>query len=365
MPLDRILGQPFHTLADRAPLREEFPMSSQQAEGWSRREFLGGVTLAGTAGLLGVRPTPVAAEPPVETTTLRLAQIPGACIAPQYVAEDLLHGEGFTDVQYVKKARRVQTYEAVASGEVAITVGSVGPLLIQVDAGDPIVFVAGVHVGCFSLFGTDRVRSIRDLKGKTVAVTDLGSGRHVFLASAMAYVGLDPRKDVNFAVHSAAESMRLLAEGKIDAYQAFSEEVQELRAKKIGHVVLDSTMDRPWSQYFCCMMAMNREFARKYPVATKRALRAILKAANVCALEPDRAARLIVDKGYAQDYDYTLETLKSLPYTKWREYDPEDTIRFYALRLHEVGMIKASPQKIIAQGTDWRFLNEVKKELKG
>ena len=145
MPLDRILGQPFHTLADRAPLREEFPMSSQQAEGWSRREFLGGVTLAGTAGLLGVRPTPVAAEPPVETTTLRLAQIPGACIAPQYVAEDLLHGEGFTDVQYVKKARRVQTYEAVASGEVAITVGSVGPLLIQVDAGDPIVFVAGVQ----------------------------------------------------------------------------------------------------------------------------------------------------------------------------------------------------------------------------
>jgi NitT/TauT family transport system substrate-binding protein len=57
--------------------------------------------------------------------------------------------------------------------------------------------------------------------------------------------------------------------------------------------------------------------------------------------------------------------MKDVPYTKWRSYDPEDTIRFYALRLNEIGMIKSGPQRIIAQGTNWRFLNELKKELKG
>ena len=57
--------------------------------------------------------------------------------------------------------------------------------------------------------------------------------------------------------------------------------------------------------------------------------------------------------------------MREIPYAKWREYDPEDTVRFYALRLNEVGMIKSSPQKIIAQGTDWRFLKELKRELKG
>ena len=56
---------------------------------------------------------------------------------------------------------------------------------------------------------------------------------------------------------------------------------------------------------------------------------------------------------------------EGIPYGKWRQYDPEDTVRFYALRLREAGVIKSSPQKIIAQGTDWRFLNELKKELKG
>ena len=56
--------------------------------------------------------------------------------------------------------------------------------------------------------------------------------------------------------------------------------------------------------------------------------------------------------------------MTELPYDRWREYDAEDSLRFYALRLHEAGMTKTSPQKIIADGTDWRYLNELKRELK-
>jgi NitT/TauT family transport system substrate-binding protein len=99
--------------------------------------------------------------------------------------------------------------------------------------------------------------------------------------------------------------------------------------------------------------------------ATKRALRAILKAADLCALEPDRAAQFLVDQGYTARYDYARQAMQELPYGKWREYNPEDTVRFYALRLQEAGMIKSNPQKLIAQSTDWRFLTELKKELKG
>jgi NitT/TauT family transport system substrate-binding protein len=63
--------------------------------------------------------------------------------------------------------------------------------------------------------------------------------------------------------------------------------------------------------------------------------------------------------------DYALQTMTDVPYDKWRQFDPEDTMRFYALRLHETGMIKSTPKKLIAQGVDWRFLNELKRELKG
>ena len=71
-----------------------------------------------------------------------------------------------------------------------------------------------------------------------------------------------------------------------------------------------------------------------------------------------------LDDGAAEGYDRILQVLSELPYDRWREYDPEDTMRYYALRLHEVGLIKSTPQKIIADGTDWRFLDELKRELK-
>ncbi|MGH7331208.1 MAG: ABC transporter substrate-binding protein [Candidatus Rokuibacteriota bacterium] len=265
----------------------------------------------------------------------------------------------------MQKAGALGITEALASGEADINNHFVAPSIIRVEAGDPIVILGGLHIGCFEVFGTDRVRAIRDLKGKTVAVLEIGSAQHVFLSTMAAHVGLDPRRDIKWVTHRPAESMRLLAEGKVDAFLGFPPEPQELRARKTGHVVVNSTRDRPWSQYFCCMMVGNREFVRKYPVATKRALRAILKANSLCALEPERAARYLVDKGFTQRFDYALQALKDIPYGQWREYDPEDTVRFYALRLHEAGMIKLSPQKIIAQGTDWRFLNDLKKELKG
>jgi NitT/TauT family transport system substrate-binding protein len=338
-------------------------MRYQLTQRGSRRAFLGGLTLAGTAGLLGLRPRPAVAEPPPETTKLTLVQVTGLCVAPQYVAEEILAGEGFTDVRYMQ-TEGGDEYRILASGEAQISMAFVAPFLMSVDAGHPIVLLGGVHVGCFEVFGTAQVRTIRDLKGKTVAVPDLGSAHHVFLASMVAYVGLDPKKDITWTPHPLAESVQLLATGQVDALVGFPPVPQELRAKGIGHVVVNSGLDRPWSQYFCCMVVGHREFVRKHPVAAKRALRAILKATDVCALEPDRAARSLVDKGLAKNYDYALQTMQEVPYNRWREYDPEDTVRFYALRLHEIGLIQSTPQKIIAQGTDWRFFNELKKELK-
>jgi NitT/TauT family transport system substrate-binding protein len=341
-------------------------MKEHHAVRVSRREFMGSVGLTAAAGLLGVPLPESAAESPPETTTLRIGHSPSLCAAPQFVAEDLLRGEGFTSVTYVKSADAgTAQWRDLATGEVHFNTAFSGPLLLRIDAQDPIVLLAGIHVGCFELFGTQRIRAVRDLKGKTVAIWAPQSVGHVFISAMAAHVGLDPRKDIAWAVHSPEESKRLLAEGKVDAYVAFPPDPQELRANGIGHVVVNSAMDKPWSQYFCCTMVANREFVRKHPVATKRVLRAFLKATDLCASEPERAARLLVDRGYVSRYDYALQTLRDVPWNRWRDYNPEDTVRFYALRLREIGMIKSSPQKIIAEGTDWRFLNELKGELKG
>ena len=139
---------------------------------------------------------------------------------------------------------------------------------------------------------------------------------------------------------------------------------QELRAKNIGHIIISTTTDPPWSHQFCCMISATADYVNKYPVATKRAVRAILKAADLCVTAPQMVAQQLVDRNFLANYEYALQTLKDIRYDRWREYDAEDSLRFYALRMQETGFIKSSPNQIIAQGTDWRFLNELKRELK-
>ena len=348
----------------------------ERAGGIGRRDFVRG---AAAATVLGTAARGAAVEPPPETTRLRIVREPAICIAPQYAAEDLLRGEGFTDVEYVRAAPeparssgegssimdgRPQR-DLVAAGEADIHTAMVSSLVASVDAGDPIRILTGIHAGCFELFGTERIRSVKDLKGRTVAVPGLGSSHYLYVAAIAAYVGLNPQTDIRFVTPPVADAAGMLAAGKIDAVIGFPPVSQELRASKIGRVVVDSRMDRPWSQYFCCMLVANRDFVRRNPVATKRAMRAILKANDICAREPERIAQRLVEWGYAPRYEHAVQALKELPYSKWRDYDAEDTVRFYALRLHEARLIKSTPQRIIGQGTDWRFLNELKKELKG
>jgi NitT/TauT family transport system substrate-binding protein len=93
-------------------------------------------------------------------------------------------------------------------------------------------------------------------------------------------------------------------------------------------------------------------------------VRAILKTADFCAADPETAARRLVDGGFTKRYDFALQTLTEVKYNGWREFDPEDSMRFCALRLHEVDMIQSSPNALPADGTDWRFVNELKRELK-
>jgi len=329
-----------------------------------RRHFLRDIALASAAGLLGIGREAFAAEPPPETRRIRLARDPSVCMAPLYVAEELLRQEGFREISYPAIEQGQGNAALLASGKADFGMDAAPALIMGLDAGERFTILAGVHVGCYELFATPRIRTIRDLKGATIAITQLRDDRHAFVASMLTHVGLNPRTDVKWATHPAEVAMRFLEEGKIDAFLGFPPEPQELRARKIGHTLLSILTDRPWSQYFCCLLMASREFAVKHPVATRRALRAILKANAICAAEPERVGKLLVDKGYVVQPRYALQALREIPYARWRDFDPADTLRFYALRLREGGMIRSSPDKIIAQGADFRFLDEVKKELK-
>jgi NitT/TauT family transport system substrate-binding protein len=196
---------------------------------------------------------------------------------------------------------------------------------VVIDSGGAVAVLSGVHVGCFELFGKEGIRSIADLKGRTVGIAALGSSDHLFVSVMAGHIGLDPANDIHWVTSQSPTPAELFADGKIDACLALPPVPQELRARHVGHVVVNSSRDRPWSQYFCCMLAGNRDFVHNHPIAAKRVLRAVLKGADLCAGQPELTARQLVNGGFTARYNYALQTLRDVPYDKWRDYDPEDT----------------------------------------
>src|SRR5207253_11108912 len=123
----------------------EVPMHIQHARRFSRRRFLGRVTLAGTAGLLGLHARRVAAEPPPETTRIRLGQTSSICRAPEYVVTEFLASEGFSEVRHLS-GNFGEVAQALATGAIDISLHFAATLLLHVEAGEPILGLAGLHV---------------------------------------------------------------------------------------------------------------------------------------------------------------------------------------------------------------------------
>jgi NitT/TauT family transport system substrate-binding protein len=127
-------------------------MHNQKSNRWNRREFLKTAALAGTGAVLGLRCESDAAEPLPETTRLRIPRIPSTCRSPEWIAEELLRTEGFTDVQYIPSEGTRGMEQALASGDADIGGHFAAPVILRLEAGDPVVMLGGEHVGCFGRF---------------------------------------------------------------------------------------------------------------------------------------------------------------------------------------------------------------------
>jgi NitT/TauT family transport system substrate-binding protein len=217
-------------------------------------------------------------------------------------------------------------------------------LIPGIDAGEAITVLTGVHVGCFELFTNEQIRAIRDLKGKKVGIQGAGVYQHAFIAAMAAHVGLDPAKDIEWVLSPTPRRWSCLQKARSmhsSAFHPSHRNCAPARSRATG--TLFANIRSPPS------------------VRCARFSRQLIFARPIRRLPHGE----MVDRGFTTHYEYALQMLNEVPYNKWRQYDPADTIRFYSLRLHEAGTIKSTPNKIVAEATDWRFLNELKRELKG
>ena len=342
----------------------------------SRRTLLRGAAGIGLAAATGTlltscgsgggkeRDSGPAADGPLETTSIRLFSLPPFnCFAAMYMAEQFLREEGFTDVQYPPFSPK-DFIGKWADGAVDVGVGYMAVLTPHIENGAPFVMLGGLHLGCWQVVATGDIKTMRDFNGKTVSIVGPNFTDGIFMAMNLANVGLDINKDVKVVNFPPSEFARILSSGEVDAVVATPPISTDLRAKGIGNVIVDSITDQPWSNYYCCTASAHRDWMEKHPVATKRALRAVMKGADVVAKDPVGTARFMVDRKYTNNFDYTCDILKEMPYNVWRDFDSVDSLRFYALRLKEAGIIKSTPEEILKKGTDFRYIKQLKQDIK-
>jgi len=329
----------------------------------SRRRLLTSSAALGASMLLAPR-SGRASDPEPEIRHLRLIEGPVDCLGPQYLAAELLAAEGFEQIDSVPSWTEgwMNTLSRDGADFAMDTVTDVIP---AVDRGENVVVVAGIHGGCYELMGHESVRAIHDLKGKRVAIIGPYVGDHVLISSMASYVGLKPERDIHWiTTPSFDEPVAKFVAREVDAFIGFPPQPQKLRAMRVGHTVVDTKKDRPWSNYYCCVLSANRHFVKAYPHATRRVVRAYLKAADLCADDPARVARFMVSRGFDEDYDRVLEVVRGSSYRRWRSIDVEDTFRFHLVRLHEAGMLRMPLKDLIDRALDLRFFRELRRELK-
>ena len=336
------------------------------------RTLATGAAVAGGAALAAcTRPSdqvtvPSKVLPPPETTSVRIVN-PPACEPGIWLAKDYLRDEGFTDVSFIATPFTSRDWITKNLGDIAcahpeFAVGTI-------DAGLPLVLLAGLHSGCLEVWVREGITSVRDLRGTRISVRtkDLSDQFFAFFATLLGWVGIDPLKDVQFVEAGAGNVPGMIAafvEGRADVLLAGAQGGPMLRrlATSPGHVMLETLTEKPWSEYYCCHVAANRDWARKYPVATKRVTRALLLATDAAAKDMPRAAHDAAGPMKVEE-SLVVETMGMCAYN-WRDLEPDDTLRFFALRLAQARMITSTPQKLIAQGTDFAFMRQLRNELK-
>jgi NitT/TauT family transport system substrate-binding protein len=360
VPHGQALSPPSHHVPESISIGEgSIPMPNNP----TRRSVLAGLAAASTICLCGTEPAHAESDSPPETSRIRLplfAKI-SDCQTPEYIADGLLRAEGFDDIRFVETGTGVDSSDWIAHGELDFDWNFSLAHVAQIANGVPIKVLTGLHGGCLELYAKDEIRDLPQLKGKRIGIDLMGSNGHKLLVVITSYIGFNPASDFELVV--GTDAVEMFADGKIDAFFGIPPQPQIMRERKLGHALLSTAIDRPWAEYYCCMLAGHSEYVAKYPVATKRAVRALLKAVDLCATNPDEVARIATGSGRSSQY--ALQTISSdVRYDRWRDFDPDDTLRFYALRMQETGLIAVSPAEILERGADWRFFNELKKELK-
>ena len=207
--------------------------------------------------------------------------------------------------------------DGLALGQYDITHHLVMYFLKPIEQGLDVKFTGGIHRGCLRVQVpvNSPIQSVKDLKGKRIAVPGMGTPPFIFANRVLGANGIDASTEVTWLVYPVGELGLALDKGEVDAI-ADSEPIGSMLVAQ-GKVrnIADQAKDHPYSEEYCCAVIVNGGYLKANPAKAAAATRALLKAAKWVETNPKAAAELSVKGKYlASTVDMNTFAISHLRY---------------------------------------------------
>jgi NitT/TauT family transport system substrate-binding protein len=286
----------------------------------SRRTFIRATGAVGVAASLGVLAGEAFSQQNKAPTKLKIAWAQGAaCHSPLAFAKEngifIKHG---LDVELIDfQGSSEQLLEAIATGKADAGLGLLLQWLKPLEQGFDVKLVAGTHAGCMRLLAspTAGIKRVEDLRGKTVAVSDLASpARDAFIVT-LAKAGVDPEKEVNWKVFPGDLLGLAVQKGEAQALAHLDPDTYRF-IKQNKLVEIANTQTGVYADRTCCVVGASGKLLKNDIAAARSLVRAVLEVHELTAKNPQAVAQNYFNQFKpGVTVPELVEMLSALPYT--------------------------------------------------
>ncbi len=197
------------------------------------------------------------------------------------------------------------------------------------------------------------IRSLEDLKGRTVAVPGHSTVQDFLLRRALAARSI-ALQDVNIIVVKPPEMINALRTGQIDAFIAWEPFPSKAGTEGVGRKL--ATSAELWPEHPCCVLVADAAFRGASPEQVRAVVRAHVQATEFIAKNPEEAVR-IGAKYTGMDEATVREAMRTVQYTPTLSVAGE---REYVKFLTELGYIKLDdPDGFVERFLDPSVLRDI------
>lgn len=244
----------------------------------------------------------------------------GLCHAPLQITME----NGYLDEEGIKWERvdfgKGDIQAALGAGEIDRSFGLVGKFVQPIENGLNMVMTSGMHTGCTKLLvkSDSEIKSIKDLKDKTIGVSSLASSEAVTAKRALSAAGVSfsaENSEVEFAVYSTTDQPIVLINGAVDAIYTFDPVATQAQNEYNLTALLDTAVTMPYAEEYCCVSFVSSELAEEQPEIAAGFTRAVLKTSVWVAEHLEETAKIQIEKNYVSgDAETNAKVLASYQY---------------------------------------------------